>query len=140
MKKYFLLTIIFACFVSAITVAQTDSSDLRKSEKRMMKAEQRRAKQEKKVKRANAKMEKTQKRLNRQNRKLNKANRRTNNEMRDVNREQRKLEEAKKDSIPNTSYIYNRKNSLILLQNRLIKYSSFSEKNFAIKQAIKNAV
>ncbi len=103
MKKYFLLTIIFACSLSAITFAQVDSADLKRSEKRMMKAEQRRVKQEKRVKRANAKMEKSQKRLNRQNRKLNKANRQTNKEERTMEKQQQKLEETKKDSIPNTS-------------------------------------
>jgi len=140
MKKYYLLTIIFACFISAISFAQIDSSDYRKSQKQMMKAEQRRVKQEKRVKRANAKMEKSQKRLNRQNRKMNKANRRSNNEMRDVNREQQKLEEAKKDSIPNISYIIRRDSNTIKLQAGNNNHQLFGEKYFATRQEIKTAV
>ncbi len=135
MKKYYLLTIIFACLVSTITFAQVDSADLRKSEKRMMKAEQRRAKQEKKVKRANAKMEKSQKRLNRQNRKLNKANRQSNKETRTMEKQQQKLEEARKDSIPNTSYLLHKKaTSIPTLQSNSIFLYKESEKYFATRK------
>jgi septal ring factor EnvC (AmiA/AmiB activator) len=140
MKKYYLLTIIFACFVSAISFAQMDSSDYRKSQKQMMKAEQRRVKQEKRVKHASAKMEKSQKRLNRQNRKMNKANRRSNNEMRDVNREQQKLEEAKKDSVPNTSYIIRRSSNIIELQSKSDNHFLKPEGYFAIKPESEMAI
>ncbi len=133
MKKYYLLTIIFACFVSAISFAQMDSSDYRKSQKQMMKAEQRRVKQEKRVKHANAKMEKSQKRLNRQNRKMNKANRRSNNEIRDVNREQQKLQEAKKDSVPNTSYLIRKSTNTVKLQGRQNRILGKSKIDYAIK-------
>ena len=104
MKKQYVFFLVFACFLSNIAFGQVDSSDYRRSEKRMMKEEKRKIKQEKKVKRMNAKMEKSQKRLNRQNRKLNKANRQTNQEMRDMEKQLQKMEETRKDSIPNTSY------------------------------------
>lgn len=140
MKKYCLLTIIFACFISAISFAQMDSSDYRKSQKQMMKAEQRRLKQEKRVKRANAKMEKSQKRLNKQNRKLNKANRRSNNEMRDMNREQQKLEESRKDSVPNTSYIIKRNSNSVKLQSEQHNIKLSGERYYATKQNTKTAI